>query len=61
MERIAEVVNARELEGVSDLRDESDRNGVRVVVELKRGASSSVVLNNLFKHTRLQVRIICIR
>eukprot|EP00242_Pyramimonas_sp_CCMP2087_P018418 CAMPEP_0198201256 /NCGR_PEP_ID=MMETSP1445-20131203/3995_1 /TAXON_ID=36898 /ORGANISM="Pyramimonas sp., Strain CCMP2087" /LENGTH=844 /DNA_ID=CAMNT_0043871471 /DNA_START=191 /DNA_END=2721 /DNA_ORIENTATION=- len=60
VERIAELVNARELEGVADLRDESDRNGVRVVVELKRGASSSVVLNNLFKHTRLQVRINCI-
>ena len=54
MERIAEVTNAKMVEGISDLRDESDRDGVRVVIELKRDADSSVVLNQLYKHTPLQ-------
>eukprot|EP00976_Prorocentrum_cordatum_P027757 563513-Prorocentrum_minimum.AAC.1 len=54
VERIAALVNDKQLDGVSDLRDESDRNGMRIVVELKRGATASVVLNNLYKHTRLQ-------
>lgn len=55
VERIASLVNSRDLEGVSDVRDESDRDGMRVVVELKKGTNSSVVLNNLYKHTKLQV------
>ena len=54
LERIAEVVNAKVIEGVSDLRDESDRHGVRVVVELKRDAVPEVVLNLLYRHTPLQ-------
>ena len=51
---IAEQINARRLDGIADLRDESDRDGVRVVFELKRDATPAVVLNNLFKTTRLQ-------
>lgn len=52
--RIAELVKDKKLEGISDLRDESDRHGVRVVVELKRDSSPKKVLNNLFKYTSLQ-------
>jgi DNA gyrase subunit A len=54
IERMAELVNERRIEGVSDLRDESDREGVRVVVELKRDVDSAVVLNQLYKLTPLQ-------
>ena len=54
LERIAEVTNAKMVEGIADLRDESDRDGVRVVIELKRDADASVVLNQLYKHTPLQ-------
>jgi DNA gyrase subunit A len=54
VERIAECVREKLIEGIADLRDESDRDGVRVVVELKRDASSDVVLNQLFRHTPLQ-------
>ncbi len=54
IERIAEVVQAKTVEGVSDIRDESDRDGVRVVIELKRDAIPDVVLNQLFKYTPLQ-------
>ncbi|OYQ18995.1 DNA gyrase subunit A [Elstera cyanobacteriorum] len=54
LEKIAELVNAKTIEGISDLRDESDRDGVRVVIELKRDASSDVVLNQLYRHTPLQ-------
>ncbi|WP_431856473.1 DNA gyrase subunit A [Azospirillum sp.] len=54
MERIGEVVNDKTIEGISDLRDESDRDGVRVVVELKRDAVPDVVLAQLFRHTQLQ-------
>ena len=53
--KIADLVKDKRLEGISDVRDESDRDGVRVVIELKRDAFSEVVLNNLFKHTQLQV------
>jgi DNA gyrase subunit A len=53
-ERIAELVRDKVIEGISDLRDESDRSGVRLVVELKRDAHSEVVLSQLFKHTSLQ-------
>ncbi|WP_437379418.1 DNA gyrase subunit A [Inquilinus limosus] len=54
MERIAEVVNDKTVEGISELRDESDRDGVRIVVELKRDASADVVLNQLYRSTPLQ-------
>ena len=54
IERIAELVNEKKLEGISDLRDESDRNGMRIVVELKRDAVPQVVLNKLYKLTPMQ-------
>jgi DNA gyrase subunit A len=54
LEKIAELVRDRKIEGISDLRDESDRKGMRIVVELKRGEVPQVVLNNLYKHTALQ-------
>jgi DNA gyrase subunit A len=54
LERIAELVRDKALEGISDLRDESDRDGMRIVIELKRGEVGEVVLNNLFKQTQLQ-------
>jgi DNA gyrase subunit A len=54
VERIAELVSSKDLEGISDLRDESDRDGIRVVVELKRDAVPQVVLNKLFKLTTMQ-------
>ena len=52
--RIADLAKEKKIEGISDLRDESDRHGIRVVVELKRDSSPRKVLNNLFKHTALQ-------
>jgi DNA gyrase subunit A len=54
IETAAEMVRDKKLEGIADIRDESDRNGIRVVFELKRDASDQVVLANLFKHTALQ-------
>ena len=54
IEKIAELVRDKSLEGISDLRDESDRRGMRVVIELKRGEVAEVVLNNLYKQTPLQ-------
>ncbi len=54
LEKIAELVSDRRIEGIADLRDESDREGMRVVIELKRGEIASVILNQLFKHTPLQ-------
>ncbi len=54
LERIAELVNEKKVEGISDLRDESDKSGMRVVIELKRGEVPEVVLNNLYKSTQLQ-------
>ena len=54
LERIGEMVREKTLEGISDIRDESDRNGMRVVIEIKRDASGDVVLNQLYRHTRLQ-------
>lgn len=54
LERIAELVKEGKLDGISDLRDESDRTGMRAVIELKRDAQPRKVLNNLFKHTALQ-------
>src|SRR5258705_5993337 len=55
IERIAELVREKTMEGISDLRDESDRDGMRIVIELKRGEVPEVVLNNLYKHTQLQM------
>jgi len=54
IERIAELVNQKKLEGIADLRDESDREGMRIVMDLKRDAEPAVVRNNLYKHTPLQ-------
>jgi DNA gyrase subunit A len=54
LERIADLVRDKTIEGISDIRDESDRDGMRVVIELKRGEVGEVVLNNLYKHTQLQ-------
>ncbi len=54
VERIAQLVRDKKLEGISDLRDESDRDGIRVVIELKKGANSQVILNTLYKNTQLQ-------
>jgi DNA gyrase subunit A len=54
IERIAEMVNERRLEGIADIRDESDRDGMRIVIELRRDAYPRVVLNNLYKQTPLQ-------
>src|SRR2546428_404894 len=54
IERIAELVNNKTIEDISDIRDESDRDGMRIVVELKRGCEPQIVLNQLFKHTQMQ-------
>ena len=54
LEKIAELVNEKKIEGISEIRDESDKSGMRVVVELKRNEMPDVVLNNLFKQTQLQ-------
>jgi DNA gyrase subunit A len=59
IERIAEMVNEKRLEGISDIRDESDRDGMRMVIELKRDAYPRVVLNNLYKQTPLQNNFGC--
>src|SRR6266852_3784208 len=55
IERIAELVREKTIEGISDLRDESDRDGMRIVIELKRGEVPEVILNNLYKQTQLQM------
>jgi len=52
--RIAELVNTKEIEGISELRDESDRTGMRIVIGLKKEANSSIIINQLYKHTPLQ-------
>ena len=54
IERIAQLVNDKDIEDISDIRDESDRDGMRIVVELKRGSQAEIVLNQLFKHTQMQ-------
>jgi len=54
LERIAELVGDKKIEGISDIRDESDKSGMRVVIELKRGEVPEIVLNNLYKQTQLQ-------
>ncbi|MBC7088539.1 MAG: DNA gyrase subunit A [Tissierellales bacterium] len=55
IEKIAELARDKKIEGISDLRDESDREGMRIVIELKRDANANVVLNNLYKHTQMQI------
>ncbi|SPE40139.1 DNA gyrase subunit A [Candidatus Sulfopaludibacter sp. SbA3] len=55
IEQIASAVNEKRIEGISDVQDHSDREGMRIVVELKRGEQADVVLNNLYKHTQLQI------
>ncbi|KAG6525682.1 hypothetical protein ZIOFF_015648 [Zingiber officinale] len=59
VEKIAELVEQKILDGISDIRDESDRSGMRVVIELKRGSDPSIVLNNLYRHTALQSSFSC--
>jgi DNA gyrase subunit A len=59
IERIAEMVNDHKLDGISDIRDESDRDGMRIVIELKRDAYPRVVLNNLYKQTPIQTNFGC--
>jgi DNA gyrase subunit A len=54
VERIAQLVNNKDIEDISDIRDESDRDGMRIVIELKRSAEPQIVLNQLFKHTAMQ-------
>ncbi len=54
IEKIAELVNAKTIEGIADIRDESDREGMRIVIDLRRGEVAEVILNNLYKHTPLQ-------
>ena len=56
LERIAELVRSKQVEGISDLRDESDRDGMRIVIELKRDATPEVVLNHLYRFTQLQTQ-----
>jgi DNA gyrase subunit A len=55
LESIAQLVNEKKIEGVADIRDESDREGMRVVVEVKKGEHPEIILNNLYKHTQLQI------
>jgi DNA gyrase/topoisomerase IV subunit A len=54
LENIAKLVNSKMIEGVADIRDESDREGMRAVIEIKRGEQPEIVLNSLYKHTQLQ-------
>jgi DNA gyrase subunit A len=54
IEKIAELVKEKRIEGISDIRDESDRQGMRIVLDVKKGEASQVILNNLYKHTQLQ-------
>jgi DNA gyrase subunit A len=55
IEQTAALINEKKLEGISEIRDESDRDGMRIVLELKRGEQAEVILNNLYKHTQMQV------
>ena len=52
--RIAELVNSKVIEGISEIRDESDRNGMRIVIGIKKDANTSIIINQLYKHTALQ-------
>lgn len=60
IEHIADLINSKEITGISDLRDESDKDGMRIVMELKKGEMAEVVLNQLYKHTELQTTFGCI-
>jgi DNA gyrase subunit A len=55
IEQIAALVADKKIEGISDVRDESDRDGMRIVIELKRGEQAEIILNNLYKHTQMQI------
>jgi DNA gyrase subunit A len=55
LENIADLVNSKKIEGIADIRDESDRDGMRIVVEVKKGEIPEIVMNNLYKHTSLQI------
>jgi len=55
IEHTAGLVNEKKLEGISEIRDESDRDGMRIVLELKRGEQAEVILNNLYKQTQMQI------
>jgi DNA gyrase subunit A len=55
LESIAQLVNEKKIEGVADIRDESDREGMRIVIEVKKGELPEIILNNLYKHTQLQI------
>ena len=55
IEKIAELVTNKKIDGISDIRDESDRDGMRIVLELKRGEQAEIILNNLYKHTQMQI------
>ena len=57
VERIAELVKDKKIEGISDLRDESNRNGMRIVIELKRDVNANIILNNLYKHSQMEETI----
>ena len=52
--KIAELVKLKKIDGITDLRDESDREGMRIVIELRRDANANVIMNQLFKHTQMQ-------
>ena len=54
IEQIAALVNDKKIEGIGDLRDESDRDGMRIVIEFKRDAVAEIIINQLHKHTQLQ-------
>lgn len=54
VEKIAELVHEKRIEGISDLRDASDRKGLRIIIDLKRDVNANVVLNQLYKHTQMQ-------
>eukprot|EP00252_Welwitschia_mirabilis_P005842 TRINITY_DN16447_c0_g1_i1.p1 TRINITY_DN16447_c0_g1~~TRINITY_DN16447_c0_g1_i1.p1 ORF type:complete len:942 (-),score=173.08 TRINITY_DN16447_c0_g1_i1:51-2876(-) len=59
VQRIAELVDSKDIDGISDIRDESDRSGIRILLELKKGSDPSIILNNLYKHTALQTNFNC--
>ena len=54
IEKIAELVHEKRIDGITDIRDESDRTGMRIVIEVRRDVNANVILNQLFKHTQLQ-------
>ena len=54
IEKIAELVREKKIDGITDLRDESDREGMRIVIEVRKDANANVLLNNLYKHTAMQ-------